>query len=283
MALPLVELLAELLDKHGGIQIGAEKLEPLRNIFAVIFWGELAAWKVAAELALHLEPLEAKMAATSQAHDEARHFYTMYDYLSELGEVPTEIGPATERVLLGTLQASTLAQRLTGMQLMVEPMALTLFHAIRKTEIEPVLCDLLTYYERDEARHVALGILHLPRLVKHMTLPEAMRFYSWQFREYWSQLTMLKELEPHFKVLGLDAHQVAKLGRDKQIRAMKALIDELGYDLQAQEVFLRFFDARIEWTFPHEDTGGSRVKRLKRAIQTAREPKTQTPVPAMAT
>ena len=39
------ELLAELLEKHGGIQIGPEKLEPLRNIFAVIFWGELAAWK----------------------------------------------------------------------------------------------------------------------------------------------------------------------------------------------------------------------------------------------
>ena len=46
------ELLDELVQKHGGVDLPAEKIAPLQRMFAVIFWGELAAWKVSAELAL---------------------------------------------------------------------------------------------------------------------------------------------------------------------------------------------------------------------------------------
>jgi len=267
------ELLARLIEEHGGIHLPPEKAHALSQIFAVILWGELAAWKISAQLATELEPLEAKMAATSQAHDEARHFYTMYDYLEMIGDVPTAVGPSTQRVLLGVLQAKTLAQRLTGMQLMIEPMALTLFSIMRKSELEPVLAELMVFYERDEARHVALGVLHLPKLLKMMTPLEAAEYWSWQFGEYWAQLKMLKELEPHFEELGISAHYVAKRGRDKQIRAMQALIEELGFDLKVQEVFLRFFDARIEWLFPHESAKHSVREQLRRSLQAAREMK----------
>ena len=80
--------LAELLEKHGKIDLDPKKMEPLCRIFAVIFWGEMAAWRVSTELATELVSLEAKMAATAQAHDEARHFYVMHDYLTLLGYEP---------------------------------------------------------------------------------------------------------------------------------------------------------------------------------------------------
>ncbi|MEE2828890.1 MAG: ferritin-like domain-containing protein, partial [Myxococcota bacterium] len=147
-------VLAELLEEHGGVQLEPEKLVPLRRLFAVIFWGELAAWKVSSELALVLEPLEAKMAAASQAHDEARHFYVMHDYLALLDYQPQDLPPAAHRILVEILRADSLAKKLLGMQLMVEPIALTLFHLVRENRLEPVLSDLLAYYERDEARHV---------------------------------------------------------------------------------------------------------------------------------
>ena len=82
------EVLQNLLEEHGPIELPQEKREALRSLFAIVLWGELAAWKVSAELAMRLEPLEAKMAATSQAHDEARHFYVLYDYLQMLDFVP---------------------------------------------------------------------------------------------------------------------------------------------------------------------------------------------------
>ena len=79
------QVLQNLLDKHEGLQVEPGLQAPLRRVLSVLFWGELAAWKVSAELALHIEPMEAKMAATAQTHDEARHFYVLHDYLTLLG------------------------------------------------------------------------------------------------------------------------------------------------------------------------------------------------------
>ena len=117
-------------------------------------WGELAAWKISAQLADVLVPLEAKLAASSQVHDEARHFYVMHDYLEALGEKPPVLDYWSKRVLTMTLDTKSLAKKLLGMQLTIETIALTIFQRVRELEVEPVLTELLPYYERDEARHV---------------------------------------------------------------------------------------------------------------------------------
>src|SRR5262245_65659087 len=77
-------VLGGLLKEHGGITISQEKREAIAKIFSIILWGELAAWNVSADIAFALTDVEAKMAATSQAFDEARHFYVMRDYLRAL-------------------------------------------------------------------------------------------------------------------------------------------------------------------------------------------------------
>ena len=243
-------VLSDLLEQHGGLDLPPSTRTALQGLFAVILWGELAAWKVSSNLALQLEPLEAKLAATSQAHDEARHFYVMHDYLALLGEVPRALGPRTTRVLLGTLQAPSLTKQLIGMQLMIEPMALALFQLVRESRIEPVLCDLLRLYERDEARHVALGVLHLPRLLLDLTPAEAIDVWAWEFREFWHQLGMLSELAPHFEALDIDVARVVEIGRAKQIRANQMLMEEMNAPIPVFEAFIRFFDAKIAWDWP---------------------------------
>lgn len=244
------EVLPELIAKYGAIDVPPEQAIALSHVFAVILWGELAAWKISAQLALRIEGLEAKMAATSQAHDEARHFYTMHDYLAALGHKPGQVGPATEQVLSGVLQADSLVKQLLGMQVMIEPMALTLFQLVRRTRVEPVLCDLLALYERDEARHVALGVLHLPKLIAGMTRVEAADTWAWTFRALWNEFGLLAELAPHLRVLGIDPREVARVGRDKQVLAYSMMLEELGSDLPIIDAFMRACDARIAWTFP---------------------------------
>lgn len=261
------KVLAQLLEEHGEIQLPEEQRHALTKIFAVILWGELAAWKISAQLAVRLEPLEAKLAATSQAHDEARHFYVMHDYLEHLSEVPTKVGPAVERVLMGTLTANSLPKKLMGMQMMIEPLALTLFQVVRRKQIEPVLSELLTYYERDEARHVALGVLHMPKLLKKMSYREALDLWVWEFGEYWAQFAMLRELEPHFRAVGIDPREVVQTARDKQVRANLMLIEELGHNLPVLDVFMRFFDAKLEWDFPVDGRSGSVIERLRKAFE----------------
>src|SRR6185295_14775431 len=112
------EVLAALVDKHGGVHVPEGKKQALRDVFGPIMWGELAAWKISAQLADRLEPLEAKMAATSQAHDEARHFYVMHDYLElATGSVPRGMHRASEQLLSTVLETDNLAHKLLGMQL----------------------------------------------------------------------------------------------------------------------------------------------------------------------
>ena len=57
----------------------------MAKIASVLLWGELAAWSISADLALKLTDTDAKMAASSQVFDEARHFYVLRDYLWEAG------------------------------------------------------------------------------------------------------------------------------------------------------------------------------------------------------
>ena len=52
-----------------------------------------------------------------------------------------------EEALSMVLKTNNLAKKLLGMQLMVEPVALTIFQEIRRVSPEPVLSDLLEYFE----------------------------------------------------------------------------------------------------------------------------------------
>lgn len=261
------DILAELVAKHGGIHLAPERAEAVRNLFAVILWGELAAWKVSAQLALDLEPLEAKLAATSQAHDEARHFYVMHDYLELIGYQAGELPPAAARTLVGVLEADSLVKKVLGMQLMVEPIALTLFQLTRERRLEPVLADLLAYYERDEARHVALGIHHLPAMLRGLTPWQAADLWTWQLKMFEYEIAGLAELRPSFEVLGIRERDVLRLGMAKQLLAFRMTAKELGHDLHAVEMFKKMYDFRIEFAHPEADIPTDRLSRLIHAMR----------------
>jgi hypothetical protein len=259
-------LLKELLEKHEGVQISPDKIAPMSRIFAVIFWGELAAWKVSAELAAELVPLEAKMAASSQAHDEARHFYVMHDYLKLLGYEPSALPGAANAILDQILSANSLAKKLMGMQLMVEPVALTIFQLVRETDLEPVLCELLGYYERDEARHVALGVQYLPKLIKKMGKRERLDLLRWEIKLFSLQLDTLKQMEPDFKAIGYNPREVIRLGQLRQLQAVRLLEKELSVSLHIEEFVSRFVEFRMALDFPEDDVSQNTAQRWRRAL-----------------
>lgn len=261
-------LLEALVAEHGPPALPRAKADAMRQVLAVILWGELAAWKVSAILAGRLEPLGAKMAATAQVHDEARHFYVMHDYLAHLGEVPRALGPRTQAFLERVLCANHDAKLLLGMQLVVEPMAQTLFHLLREQRPEPVLAGLMPYYERDEARHVALGVLHLPTVLRRMPLREKAELARWQLSLYLLQLDVLRELSGALAALGIDVREALRQGRRRQVTATRLLGDELGRRLALSETFLRIIDFKSELVFPRDDDGAL-YERLANAAKSA--------------
>jgi hypothetical protein len=233
------EVLADLILKHGSPNIPKDKVASLNNIFSVIFWGEYAAWNISAELATRLDSFDAKMAATSQAHDEARHFYVMRDYLKCIGCEPKPISSKVSRPLDLVLKTNSVPKKLLGMQLLIEPIAITIFSLVIKSGIDPVLCDLLKYYEKDEARHIALGVKHLPSLIKELSYYKIVDLFLWQLKIMLIEIDGLRELESDFLVLGFSPDDVYNLAEAKQMNAAKEMGRELGINELPWEVMKR--------------------------------------------
>jgi hypothetical protein len=252
------EVLSSLLTKHGGIRLDRERRQALANIFSVILWGELAAWSISADLAMHLDEPAAKMAATSQAFDEARHFYVFRDYLRALDTDIPKLDGYTQTVLQMLLETDRLADKLLGMQLIVESVAVTLFRSVAAAHVEPVLSELLPYIERDEARHVGLGVLYLPRMLARIGFVEATRLKLLQLQI----LTLIgwgtHIRQPDFQRLGIDNNENFRHGLKLNMEVTTGMRSEEGAIppgvLLGTEALNRMNEWAIDLFFPRMDT-----------------------------
>jgi hypothetical protein len=204
------EVLDALIAKHGKPTLPPEKKESALKVLSILLWGELAAWAISADLAERIDDVEAKMAATSQAHDEARHFYVLRDYLRALGEPVPRLGGIGRRLLLSILETPSLVHKLIGMQLLTESNALAIFRGLVDSKIEPVLAELLPYYEKDEARHVGLGVMYLPRLLRKLSRVETAGVVAFQLRSIAMLMSAGINMHDHFRNLGIDPRKMAE-------------------------------------------------------------------------
>lgn len=260
------DVLPEILEKHGGVQASREVREAIGRIYSVIMWGELAAWKISVQLADDIVPLEPKMAATSQAHDEARHFYVMLDYLAALGVPPQRMDKASQGLLDLVLFEKDLTLKLIGMQLMVETIALTIFQATREANPEPVLTELLPYYEKDEARHVGLGVQHLPDRLKGIGPAFLARMTSYELQLVYWALSSLASLEKDLGTLGISAKEMILIGTKKQQAAHDQMWAALGRtDRPFERIVQRGVHAACGAWFPPASRRSSLWGRLSEA------------------
>ncbi|MBU6282243.1 ferritin-like domain-containing protein [bacterium] len=126
--------------------------------------GEQGALMVAAQLVNAVPHVDAKFYAATQTMDEARHVEVFARYIEKLDEVQP-IAPALKGVLDDTLATDDWLEKLVGMQIVVEGLALYSFRDMRALTKEPLLRDVLTYVGRDEARHHAYGVQYVDRCV----------------------------------------------------------------------------------------------------------------------
>jgi hypothetical protein len=213
-------VLAGIVDAHGppGRGMPQATREALAHVLSVLLWGELAAWSISADLALAIDDLDAKMAATGQVFDEARHFYVMRDYVMLLGGLHTRpprerleiphLGSIGRALMLDVLDTPDLAKKIVGMQLLIETNAVVIFRRLGEARVCPVLTELLPYFERDESRHVGLGVLYLPRLIARMSRAEMAGLGLFQGRCLARLAAGGMTLRQHFEALGMDQRQM---------------------------------------------------------------------------
>jgi hypothetical protein len=206
------------MEKHGGIRLSQEKRIALAHPISMLMWGELAAWIVAAELAERLDDPDARLAASSQVFDEARHFYILRDYLAALHVPVPKLDPYFAIGVRRLLDTKDLTVKLFAMQLLAEGTALEIFKFLEEAEIEPVLSEILPYIEKDESRHVGLGVLHLPQRLATMSRRqlERVRKVTYGIGDLFGA-TQVRYVQ-YYRILGADP-------RDLIRRADKRLFD----------------------------------------------------------
>lgn len=133
-----------------------------------ILHGEQAALLCASRLAQAEETVTAKLCAAAQVIDEARHVEA-YSRLAEKTVTRYPMSPSLAGLIADTLSSRELDITNLGMQILVEGVALAIFHVIIAYSRDPFVKSLIGRIQRDEARHFAVGRLTLEPLYAQMT------------------------------------------------------------------------------------------------------------------
>lgn len=122
-----------------------------------ILHGEQGALQIAAQLVQLLPTIDAKLFASSQVLDEARHVEFFSRYLAEYGEGISPPSPELKDLIESALAESRIDMKLITMQIVIESLAMAKFQRLRIDTCVPILQIALEYVLRDEARHVNFG------------------------------------------------------------------------------------------------------------------------------
>jgi hypothetical protein len=94
----------------------------------------------------------------------------MRDYVALLHVPLPPLDPYFVTGVRQLLSSRDLTLKLIAMQLLAEGAATAIFRTLLEARVEPVLCELLPSIEKDESRHVGLGVMHLPERFSKLNL-----------------------------------------------------------------------------------------------------------------
>jgi hypothetical protein len=123
--------------------------------------GEQGALLTASQLVGAVPWIDAKHYASTQTMDEARHVEVFNRYLSDKLEWEWPIQVDLKRLLDAILTDARWDLKYLGMQILIEGLAMAAFASIHQLAREPLLKRIVHQVMRDEARHVAFGVLSL--------------------------------------------------------------------------------------------------------------------------
>jgi hypothetical protein len=131
--------------------------------------GEQGALLCTAKIVETVPWYDAKLYASTQVVDEARHVEVFARYLDEKLGGEYQINVHLRMLLDDIINDSRWDMTYLGMQIMVEGLALAAFGFQHEMTTEPLLKQLLRYVMSDEARHVAFGVLSLKEAYDQMS------------------------------------------------------------------------------------------------------------------
>jgi len=149
------------------------RVQQLGWMLSQFMHGEQGALLATAQIVDTVPWTEAKFYAASQVADEARHVEVYRRYLVEKLPFAYPVNPHLHTLLDQIIREPRWDMTYLGMQIMVEGLALAAFGMMHlMNPHERLLHQITSYVIRDEARHVAFGVLSLEQVYRDMTSTE---------------------------------------------------------------------------------------------------------------
>ncbi len=207
------------LEKWGDKEWLEFGIESRRWQLSQFLHGEQGALICTAKITETVPWYDAKLYASTQVVDEARHVEVFARYLQEKlgGEYP--INPHLGLLLDDIINDPEWDMTYLGMQIMVEGLALAAFGFLHQLTSEPLLKTLLRYVMSDEARHVAFGVLSLQEVYSQMSDPEIKARQEFAFEASIRMRDRFLQQEVWAK-MGVDPKEVIPLIIDDPTRIM---------------------------------------------------------------
>lgn len=186
--------------------------------FSSFYYGEQGAKIISAQLSLMAPTTEASKFLATQTMDEARHVETFERILLFIDDI-RPINPFLNALLSDIARAPSLAEKLLGMNLLIEGLALSAFRATiavlkpGKNISEQGYHALGAPIEgiiRDESRHVGFGVLFLPEILNDLN---ALQRTKLRIRQaFWLSLLYgsVKYHQADQEIIGIDYLQLLK-------------------------------------------------------------------------
>jgi para-aminobenzoate N-oxygenase AurF len=153
-------------DEKQWVEFG---MEGRRWSLSQFMHGEQGALLCTAKIVETVPWYDAKLYASTQVVDEARHVEVFARYIDEKLGGHYQINAHLRMLLDDIVNDSRWDMTYLGMQVMVEGLALAAFGFMHQLTSEPLLKQMLRYVMSDEARHVAFGVLSLKEVYDGMT------------------------------------------------------------------------------------------------------------------
>src|SRR5262245_29536296 len=145
--------------------------------FTQLFLGEQAALALCAQLLNMVPEIETKFCLSGQIIDEARHVEVFGRYLEKLG-ADAPVNRPLEELVHRLLEADHYGEKIVGMQIFLEGIAVGIFQRFQTDSPDPLMRDIIRLVLRDESRHAGFGVIYLQDRFRTVSKAERARVES---------------------------------------------------------------------------------------------------------
>ncbi|MEE2779476.1 MAG: hypothetical protein VYE15_03060 [Myxococcota bacterium] len=227
-------------------------------ILTAIGHGEAYAWLVAAELLAEVKSTGAKAALTMQVMEEAKHFVVLRELIHAF-DVPVPRQSVWEYVLLENVYKSKGLDKLFGMNILVEGVAMSLFGLVSTL---PGL-EVLHYFHRDEARHMGLPANYLREFPLSWWQRNNPMARARRLKLFGPAVALIPFLEEDLAELGVDAFDFA----GSVLRKLTLVAERNGFVLPIPRTFLMHTLDRVFNLYCHATREGHEFRAFS-AVET---------------